>query len=525
MQKSRATETYRSRTGSVFFRWRYFLIWGLAAVFVVWIALLTWKWPFTRKAVIAALEHETGRTVQIGAFHDNLFPPGYVAENVLLPPFSKSEEAVTARKLIIVARWRDLLLMRKRIQLASMVGLRMRIPALSPKTRSEMAPANRNTQIRFAEIGEVKLEDAVFAFPSFDADSDPFTITLQNFSLNGVNRTSPSPFRARISINVPKGTIRSEGQIGPWDWTDPGRTLLAGSFVTEQADLGVLGGVAGMLTAHGGFRGPLRQIACSGALDIPQFRLMGHDHWAHLSTTFRTTVDGLDGNMTLNHVESRLNTTLIECEGKIQTDRQRPGKAAYLHLSVANGRIQDFLSLFANNVAPSMTATVGMQATVDLHPGPPGFVQKVKLVGDFNISDGRFTNSQTQSEINHLSKGAERMSKIKEKTDPGMVFSCLKGHIVTDDGTATLSHSAFDAPGAHADISGTGSLLNSKIDLHGLLRTTGKLSDTTSGLKAALLKVVTPFLKKKSVTVVPFTISGRAQHPDFSLSFAKKRPS
>jgi hypothetical protein len=59
-----------------------------------------------------------------------------------------------------------------------------------------------------------------------------------------------------------------------------------------------------------------------------------------------------------------------------------------------------------------------------------------------------------------------------------------------------------------------------KVDLHGVLHTNGKLSDTTSGFKALVLKAVGPFLKKKSVTVVPFMITGTSSNPSFALDFA-----
>ena len=54
-------------------------------------------------------------------------------------------------------------------------------------------------------------------------------------------------------------------------------------------------------------------------------------------------------------------------------------------------------------------------------------------------------------------------------------------------------------------------------------RTNGKLSDTTSGFKALVLKAVGPFLKKKSVTVVPFAIAGTSSNPSFALDFTEKR--
>ena len=42
-----------------------------------------------------------------------------------------------------------------------------------------------------------------------------------------------------------------------------------------------------------------------------------------------------------------------------------------------------------------------------------------------------------------------------------------------------------------------------------MLDTKGRLSDTTSGFKALVLKVITPLFKKKhSVRMVPFKITG-----------------
>jgi len=49
------------------------------------------------------------------------------------------------------------------------------------------------------------------------------------------------------------------------------------------------------------------------------------------------------------------------------------------------------------------------------------------------------------------------------------------------------------------------------------------LSDTTSGFKAVVLKGLAPFLKKKTLTVVAFTISGTSSQPSFALDLAGKR--
>jgi len=65
--------------------------------------------------------------------------------------------------------------------------------------------------------------------------------------------------------------------------------------------------------------------------------------------------------------------------------------------------------------------------------------------------------------------------------------------------------------------------LDKSLHFAGVLRTTGKLSDTTSGFKAVVLKGLAPFLKKKTLTVVAFTISGTSSQPSFALDLAGKR--
>jgi len=95
--------------------------------------------------------------------------------------------------------------------------------------------------------------------------------------------------------------------------------------------------------------------------------------------------------------------------------------------------------------------------------------------------------------------------------------------ISVKDGIATLSNVSFAAPGTLAEIKGTYNLLDKTVNLQGVLHTNGKLSDTTSGFKALVLKAVAPFLKKKTVTIVPFTVTGTSTKPSFALDFDAKR--
>jgi hypothetical protein len=62
------------------------------------------------------------------------------------------------------------------------------------------------------------------------------------------------------------------------------------------------------------------------------------------------------------------------------------------------------------------------------------------------------------------------------------------------------------------------------------MRVDSQISNTTSGSKAVLLKMMNPFFKKKRKgEVVPVRISGTYEHPTFGLDLddkhAKNRPS
>jgi hypothetical protein len=103
------------------------------------------------------------------------------------------------------------------------------------------------------------------------------------------------------------------------------------------------------------------------------------------------------------------------------------------------------------------------------------------------------------------------------------VLTNLKGHVSIKNGIATLSNVSFSAPGTLAQIRGTYNLVDKTVNLQGVLHTNGKLSDTTSGFKAVVLKAVGPFLKKKTVTVVPFTVTGTSLKPSFALDLDGKR--
>ncbi len=130
------------------------------------------------------------------------------------------------------------------------------------------------------------------------------------------------------------------------------------------------------------------------------------------------------------------------------------------------------------------------------------------MMGDFATASGHFHNPKTQGMLNHLSESAQGESKREQGMDSQSVASSLKSHIVVKGGVAHIQNLLLKAPNTLARMDGTFNLISKEIDMHGTLKTDGKLSDTQSGLKAFAVKIITPFLKKQHATVVPFQMKG-----------------
>jgi hypothetical protein len=372
-------------------------------------------------------------------------------------------------------------------------------------------------------ISMVKADGAVLELLSTKPGREPFKLEIQRLTVTHVGEKGPISYQATLQNTEPPGEIQATGQFGPWDAEDPGDTPVSGTYVFEHANLGVYGGIEGTLSSRGKFSGLVDHIECEGEADVPNFQLSRTGHAVHVSTTFKAAVDATNGDTSLDNIQSHFMRTTVVSKGGVLGSPGQHGKTADLQVTVNDGRIDDLLRLFAEQDHPSMTGGVWVHARFNLPPGSPGFLKKLSLEGDFGIGGGRLTNAQAQVPINRLSESARGETRKQEAEDPQTVLSNLKGHVSVKNGIATLSNVSFTAPGTAAQIRGTYNLLDNTINIQGILHTTGKLSDTTSGFKAFVLKGISPLLKKKSVTLVPFTITGSSAHPTFALDFDGKR--
>ena len=83
----------------------------------------------------------------------------------------------------------------------------------------------------------------------------------------------PMAFHATLRNPEPPGEIRTDGQFGPLERNDVGKTQVSGSYVFENANLGVFHGIRGTLASDGNFNGVLEELGVEGNTDVPDFEV------------------------------------------------------------------------------------------------------------------------------------------------------------------------------------------------------------------------------------------------------------
>jgi hypothetical protein len=490
---------------------------GLAAI------LLALNWPFTDKAIAKTLQDRFARDVRIAKFRVTYFPPGCVAEGVEflhrqrkdLPPL------ITVQTLTVRASYSGLLRIHKLINDVQVVGLHVRVPPKDPNSSHQVFPLTTSTSGKTLTIGEIATDDAVLEFMPKDAGGKPFILKIDRLKLDGVGESDPITFHALFKNTEPPGEVRSDGRFGPWNENDPASTPLSGSYSYGHANLGVFGGIAGTLSSQGKFSGNLGHIDAEGSVDVPDFKVASSGHVVGIASNFQAIVDGTNGDTTLTRVESHFGRTVVISQGDVKGRPGQTGKTAMLSMAVSQGRIEDLLRLFTHAAQPAEIGEIRLQTKVELPPGPEAFLRRLRLDGQFGISSERFTSPRVQEPVNRIAESTSGDNKHQEKADPETVLSNLKGSVSAVAGIAKLSNISFTEPGTLAEIDGTYNLIDKSLNLRGVLRTSGKIADTESGFKSAVLKVLTPLMKKKSITVVPFVIKGTASNPTFELDLTR----
>jgi hypothetical protein len=501
--------------------WKSLLLIGFCILLAVVLAMVAFAlspwWPYSQSAVIQDLEEASNSKVTVRTFRETFFPsPGCVMEGLVFQRGNKdSKPLIAIDRLTVRGSYPGIL--SHRVSRMTADGMRVSIPAFG-----QGAPFH-TTKSKIT-IDEVVANGSTVEFAHEDSAKEAFRFEIHEATLKNVGWSHPLTYHLKVHNPKPPGEVTADGEFGVWRQRDAGETPISGEYKFERADLGAIGGVRGTLSSTGKFSGKLAHIDISGTTDIPDFEVKSGRHSVDLKTNYTAYVDATKGDTFLNRVDADFWHTYIVAEGSIAKS-DGDGKVALIELRSGKARIEDILLLFVKARRAPMSGNVTLRAHAEIPGGKERFLKRVKLRGDFGITEGLFSE-HTQKGVDKLSAGArgEKESNDKEKDDPETVLTDLKGHVNLAGGTATFSDLSFGVPGAVSRMHGTYNLITHKIDLRGQLKVDSKISNTTSGAKAIFLKMIEPFFKKRRRgEIVPVRISGTYEHPTFGLDLNDKK--
>jgi len=411
----------------------------------------------------------------------------------------------------------SLLLLMGHIRQLKIEGLSLNIPV----GRARSAPASRQAEHFPVVIDRITSDGAHLEILRTKSEKPPLQFDIRHLEMTSVNLDQPSPFHATLLNPEPRGEIETNGKFGPWNGEEPSATPVSGSYTFSHADLATFNGLGGILSSTGKYTGVLRQIDVQGEADVPGFELTMAHHPLPLHTSFHATVDGTNGNTTLQSVSGNLKSTPISASGEITKVQDAQGRRILLDGSVTGGRLEDVLQLVVRSTPPPLSGSVSLHTQIDLPPGNEDVIKRLRLAGDFAIHSARFSSINIREKLESLSRRAKGMP---EETSAGSSITNMKGSFTLDSGAATFSNLMFGVDGASLQLAGRYELPNERMDFHGKLLMDAELSQTTTGLKAFFLKALNPLFRKKdgNGSEIPISISGTRSSPSFGLDIGKK---
>ena len=348
----------------------------------------------------------------------------------------------------------------------------------------------------------------------------PKTWAIHTLRAREVGADAPMSFDATLTNAVPPGEIVTKGTFGPWNADIPGDTPLDGSFTFDRADLGVFKGIAGTLSSHGTFEGSLNFIEVNGETSTPDFVIAVGGHRFPLATKYHTIVDGTNGDTRLERIDAQfLQSTLIAKGAVLDGPPGQDGRTVTLDITMSNARIEDLMRMAVHAEKPPMTGALQLSTHFVLPPGENDVVDRLRLNGRFSMAHAKFSDPDIQSKIVELSHRG-RGRRAEETKEP--VASDFKGLFVLGSGRLELTQLMFAVPGAQVRLAGSYGLKRETLAFKGNLLMEAKVSQTVSGFKSLLLKIVDPlFSRDGGGSSVPIKIEGTRNDPKFGLDMGR----
>ncbi|HEV7513965.1 MAG TPA: hypothetical protein VGO27_19880 [Candidatus Acidoferrum sp.] len=400
-------------------------------------------------------------------------------------------------------------------------GLQLNLPPREQRGQMHsMGPQGGKIKIA---VDKLVCDDTKLVINTLKPGKLPLEFDIASLKMTSIGPDGPMHFDADLTNPKPVGNVLSTGSFGPWDADSPRDTPVSGTYSFNNADLGTIKGIGGILSSTGKYYGILDNIVVDGATDTPDFRIAISGRPVPLHTDFHAIVDGTSGDTYLQPVKAKILNTWLTANGSVVRVKDPKGHLVELDVVIEKGKIDDLLKLAVKTDPPIMNGGVRLKTTLVLPPGEPDVSNRLKLGGTFEVSGAHFANDKIQGKIDAISMRSQGKPKLAKDNIPDNVPSDMNGTFNLLDGTISFSQLQFRVPGTQVDLTGIYSLDGNQFDFHGKARLDAKLSHMVTGWKSILLKPADPFFSKHGAgTEIPVKITGTKSEPHFGADFGHK---
>ena len=478
----------------------------------------------TREWVVRELQRRFNSDVELESLHVNIAPSmGVTGEGLSLRYHNRSDLPPMFHVERFSFNLGVLGILRAPRHIAGVYVENMTItipPRGEKKKQPEAGQEKKPFPMSSVIIDEIVCNDTNLVIVPKKEGKDPLDFEIHDLVLKSVGAGKPFDFHGNLTNAKPQGEIATNGNFGPWDADEPGDTPVSGGYKFTNADLGPFPGIAGILSSTGKYKGQLNEIEVEGETDTPDFSLDKVGKPVPLHTQYSATVNGTDGDTYLHPVRATLVQSLIVANGSVVRAKAKNGHYITLEVTSENARLEDVLRLATKADKPFMTGILNLKTKLLLPPGPVKVLDKLKLEGEFGVTNGQWASAEVREKLESFSRHAEGQPGNE---DAGSSVSDLRGRFRLDQGVITFKDLTFSVPGAAVLLQGTYNLRGEALDFAGELRMKAKLSQTVTGTKSFFLKAVDPFFAKRGAgAVVPIRITGTRDAPTIGVTVFHK---
>jgi hypothetical protein len=495
---------------------------GVVVLTVLFVAAVPLSSDILRRRMIATLSERLDADVELGDLTLRAFPALRVeGTNLAIRKRGRTDVPPLISVKTFHADGNLMKLMRKHVSHVQLDGLDIEIP---PDDRDdddqpghEAKPPDETARLeKEVVIDTLDANDAKLVIIPRKKDKQPKVWAIHALRMHNVGSNQSMEYDATLTNAVPPGEIKTSGHFGPWMTKNEGRTPLDGRFTFDRADLSVFKGIAGTLSAKGTFNGSLARIDINGDTDTPNFTIRISGHPFGLKAKYHSVVDGTNGDTRLERIDAAfLKSSLVAKGAVIDEPGHVKGRIVSLDVDMERARIEDVMWMAVKTDKPPMTGALKLVTKFLLPPGETDVSERLRLDGRFTMTAARFTNPAVQTKIVELSRRG-RGEPAANGTEN--VASNFAGTFKLADGRLGLPEVTFAVPGAKVQLAGQYALKAETIDFKGMLLLDAKISETTTGVKSLLLKVIDPLFRREGGgSAIPIKIEGVRGEPKFGL--------